>query len=172
MIESVESLVGYSVNELRERLFAAGLKMVAVTVDDEFIESEEEKEARIASGDLTQFISMHADGISFSLTKDRRVDAIYLYAHGHEGFSDFRGFLPCGLSFDMSRNDVRSHFEDKYGIGPSRFNDGQEISGLGFVPAWDLYVVNDYAFHIQYNDHWNAINLVTLGKSQGWPGLD
>jgi hypothetical protein len=87
-------------------------------------------------------------GISFALTRDRKVKTVFLYSQGFEGFSAYGGALPCGLSFASSRADVLAAVGDpvmsgeKGGIGLmaiefsfDRFEDGKNYMKFQYLPG-------------------------------------
>ena len=94
----------------------------------------------------TPYLNSRAAGISFALTKDSKVKSVFLYANGIEGFAQYTGPLPAGLTFKSSRSDVcaaigePSMSADAGGVGLmaiehafDRFEDG--ISYMRFVYA-------------------------------------
>jgi hypothetical protein len=46
------------------------------------------------------------DGISLSFNKDDILQAIFLYNQGTEGFTQYAGLLPYGLTFNMTKSEV------------------------------------------------------------------
>lgn len=104
-------------------------------------------------------------GIAFDIeTADGKVAAIFLYSEGLEGYKQFSGALPEGISFSSSRSNLQSH------IGkPSASGGGQIIQPFGKTNVWDRFDRENYCLHVRYADDEASINLVTLMRPESVP---
>jgi hypothetical protein len=96
----------------------------------------------------TPYLSAKGAGISFALTRDQKVQTVFLYSEGYEGFSAYAGTLPAGLSLASSRADVRAALGvpvmsgEKGGVGImaidfsfDRFEDGENYMNFNYLPG-------------------------------------
>lgn len=107
----------------------------------------------------TTYVEAPNLGFSLVLSDEGTVEAVHLYSEGHQGNAAFRGQIPCGLSFDMSRVDVRNLLGQ-----PDNFSEGGIESALGTYPPWDSYRRADFELHVEYIEgrHPCGIRLITL----------
>jgi hypothetical protein len=98
-------------------------------------------------------------GISFALDKKLKVESIFLYADGVEGFKQYSEELPGGISFEMSRSEVRK------ALGEPSFS--TEVGGIGLMAidfALDRYESDTNYICFEYTEKDAHIRLVTIGK--------
>jgi hypothetical protein len=76
----------------------------------------------------TSYYSFQDKGLSIRLDERGFITSIFFYAEGVDGFRQFRGFLPYGLEFTMTRADV----EKTVGIAAS-------YGGGGVINLWAKY---------------------------------
>jgi hypothetical protein len=101
------------------------------------------------------YFSFRCTGISLSYDKrNNTVETVFLYNQGYEGFTKYSGELPCGVTFQVNRADVRSKLGEPVRGGLRR----------GPTPAvvWDLYEVGPFLFHFEFDHASGLLNLVTL----------
>ncbi|MEN2425423.1 hypothetical protein [Chromobacterium vaccinii] len=103
------------------------------------------------------YVEIFEVGVSLVLPDGVIVETVHLHSQGHEGYIQFGGELPDGLSFDMDRQHVRSLLGEPYA-----YSDGVEVIILGKKPAWDAYKRNGYHLHVEYSDDRSSIRLITL----------
>ncbi len=82
-----------------------------------------------------------------------RIETIFLYLRGRDGYSPFRGALIAGLSVEDSRADVRR----KLGVATS-MGAGDEA---GLWP-WDRYDSEALCLHIAYGESGQGLRMLTL----------
>lgn len=71
---------------------------------------------------------------------------------------DLCKFIPLGLSFKLTKEDIRAKLGDPYKQGKPGTR-----SVLGEAPPWDLYKKQNYSINIQYkNDDIHNIELITI----------
>jgi hypothetical protein len=106
----------------------------------------------------TPFINSHANGISFRLDQDQKIDAIFLYAQGVEDFAAYDGALPAGRSFSNTREDVRA------ALGEPSFSG--EAGGAGIMAidySFDRFENDHHYIRFEYTAEASGIRLVTIG---------
>jgi hypothetical protein len=103
------------------------------------------------------YVSFPDLGISLVLPDDEVVSAVHLYSDQHDGFSGYAGELPNGLSFGMTKDEVRATFGDPDQSGPAR-----DIHPFGMSPAWDSFVSDGRRIHVEYQLEGSGIRLVTI----------
>jgi hypothetical protein len=104
--------------------------------------------AKPATFGETPYLNAKAAGISFALTRGGKVETVFLYSQGFEGFSAYGGALPNGLSLASSRAEVRTALGDpvmsgeKGGVGLmaiefsfDRFEDGKNYMNFQYLPG-------------------------------------
>jgi hypothetical protein len=107
--------------------------------------------------DLDSYVEIPAEGVSFVLPRGERVTAVQLYSAGRDGYSEFAGAIPKGLSFSMSREAVRAQ------IGkPQISGEATTIAILGKKPAWDKFDVGEFSIHVEYSPELDKVGLITL----------
>lgn len=103
------------------------------------------------------YCSSRTDGISLITDPDSTIIEIHLFADGYQGFGGYRGALPHGLAFNLSRVQVRER------LGPPQsFGGSKVIAGLGRRPAWDRYELSTHAVRVAYAEGEDAIVLVGI----------
>ena len=96
-------------------------------------------------------------GISLIAEDNLTVSAVHLYAEGHEGYRQFDGDLPGGISFRDTPEIARA------ALGPPvRSMAARSVPILGVVPASDVFVHGATRISVQYNSQESAIELITL----------
>jgi len=136
----VGSLVGKSIHEIKCVDIFHGVEMPNL----EFIGDE-------------AYLEFKTLGISMVLFDGETVSAVQLHGEGHEGYSEFLGEIPSGITFQTSRDRVR----DTLGK-PLESGDGGRVLLLGFRPPWDAYLINGQRLHFEYKDDSESIQLVTI----------
>jgi hypothetical protein len=84
---------------------------------------------------------------------------VHLYSDGHEGFSQYAGPLPGGISFSTDRAEVRR----RLGV-PDRSGEETVMPILGKMPPWDTFHVDNLRVHVEYTPGVKSIRLVTVNR--------
>jgi hypothetical protein len=108
----------------------------------------------------SNYLNARDSGMSFALDKKLKVESIFLYTNGVEGFRQYSGKLPGGISFEMSRIQVRKM------LGESSFSG--EAGGTGLMAidfSFDRYESDAYYIRFEYTEKDAHIRLVTIGKA-------
>jgi hypothetical protein len=108
--------------------------------------------------DDRSYVSLRPMGISLVLD-NRTVSAVHLYSDGHEGFSQYAGPLPGGISFSTDRAEVRR----RLGV-PDRSGEETVMPILGKMPPWDTFHVDNLRVHVEYTPGVKSIRLVTVNR--------
>ena len=106
------------------------------------------------------YLSARDAGISFALSKKLKVEQIFLYADQVEKFKQYAGDLPGGLSFDMSRAEVRKVLGE-----PSS---SEEAGGVGIMAnefSFDHYQSDTHYIRLHFTDKDAQIRLITIGEN-------
>jgi hypothetical protein len=106
------------------------------------------------------YLNAKTAGISFALEKDGSVRTVFLYSQGFEGFAQYLGSLPAGLTFSSSRVDARAAMGSPVMSG--------EPGGIGLMAieyAFDRFEHDNRYVHFQYTKGDDAILLVTIGAA-------
>ena len=110
--------------------------------------------------DDRRYVSLPEVGVSLVLSAQDRVETVHLYGVEMDGFSRYRGALPNGLAWAMSRDEVQQAWGS-----PSERGEAQNIPGLGQYPAWDAFQRNGVRIHLQYKLEGTGISLITLSNA-------
>lgn len=109
--------------------------------------------------------SAEAHGVSFIVDPGGWVRTVHLHAAGHDGYEQYRGDLPAGLSFGTSQDTARSLLGTPVALG-----EAMEHGVLGPIGAWDRFDVDLVQVHLQYANDLTSIELVTLMHPAVVPG--
>lgn len=107
----------------------------------------------------TYYLANKHKGIEVVLNNIMEVTSIQLHSQNFEGYKEFTGKLIFGLSFSLSREDVR----EKLGT-PHRSGGGNNDLHLGYIPYWDKFILRKFSLHLQYCKGNSTICLITLGS--------
>lgn len=103
------------------------------------------------------YVELLGLGVSMVLPDGETIATVQLHGEGNEGYSRFSGEIPAGISFAMSRDQVRNL------LGfPVQSGDGGHVVLLGHRPAWDAYKIDEQRLHIEYSDDNESIGLITV----------
>jgi hypothetical protein len=98
-----------------------------------------------------------ASGLSLMFGADSRLAAVHFYSQGRDGYSQYRGQLPQGLTFLLRQRDVI----ERLGLPESSGGGGRSILYRAMAP-WLRYLVDDYVLHAEFDPVTGKISLVTL----------
>ncbi|MDR3614364.1 MAG: hypothetical protein P4L53_12445 [Candidatus Obscuribacterales bacterium] len=104
------------------------------------------------------YIEMTELGMSFVFPDGETVSSVHLYADGRDGYSQFRGVLPFGLSFQKSRSEIRVLLGE-----PVEADDGGVLPIIGAYNPFDLFLLDDQRIHVEYVNDLTSVSLITLG---------
>jgi hypothetical protein len=97
-------------------------------------------------------------GIAFKFDDKRRLSSVFLEGPSSGTSAAYADELPDGLSFSMSRQEVRTALG-----APTKSGGGTTSAVFNRVtPRWDRFDRRDSSLHVQYNADANAIAMVTL----------
>jgi hypothetical protein len=82
-----------------------------------------------------------------------RIETVFLYLCGRDGYAPFRGALTAGLSVDDARKDVKRKLGQ-----PTRSGAGDEA---GRWP-WDRYDSDALCLHVAYGESGAGLRMLTL----------
>lgn len=103
------------------------------------------------------YYEFHQRGVSLLFGTDGTLSAIFLYGRNNEGFEAYEGLLPLGLTFSLSRDEVRQVLGE-----PSKTGEGRSILNAGEIHPWERYDLPEAIVHARYTENENEITLVTL----------
>ncbi|SFI94038.1 hypothetical protein SAMN03159338_0365 [Sphingomonas sp. NFR04] len=106
--------------------------------------------------DDRDYLSSIAFGISLVVV-DGHVAAVFLYGGGKEGFARFPFRVPLDLTFDMSREVVRSRLGS-----PEESAEAGQMPVLGWKPAWDRFVRDGFELHAEYSEDLTSVQMFTV----------
>jgi hypothetical protein len=105
------------------------------------------------------YLNAKRAGVSFALTKNHTVKAVFLYAKDVENFAQYVGPLPAGLAFSSSRDDVKA------ALGEAVFSG--DAGGTGFMAiehSFDRFEHDSHYLRFEYMPGNGSIRLVTIGS--------
>ncbi|MGN7999952.1 hypothetical protein [Sphingomonas sp. 22176] len=106
--------------------------------------------------DDRDYLSSIAFGISLVVV-DGHVAAVFIYGGEKDGFARFPFRVPLGLTFDMSRDVVRSHLGS-----PEESSEAGRVLVLGWKPAWDNFVRDGFKLHVEYSEDLTSVQMFTV----------
>ena len=111
-----------------------------------------------------RYLSNEADGLRLKLSNDGTIRTIFLMSEGKDGFSQFRGELPGGLSFRSTRVEALKTFgAPAYFRASGKFGPFQ----VGELLRFDRPT---HSLHLQFRPDGAGLELVTLMSAEGVPG--
>ncbi len=110
---------------------------------------------RFDISDDTALWSLRGAGVA-ALLVDGRVNTLFLYSDGYEGFSGYQGETG-GLRLDSSKQVVRF----KFGY-PTMHRESETTEVLGTVPNFDRYDYDDYSLHFQYDEPGTRMTMLSI----------
>jgi hypothetical protein len=111
-----------------------------------------------------RYLRSPGDGLQVKLTEDGVILAIFLFGEGKEGFSQFRGELPAGLSFASTPADTLKtlgapgHSRPPGKVGSFAHGDFLRFDRPG------------YSLHFQFRSDRRGLELVTAIVASAVPG--
>lgn len=109
-------------------------------------------------------LSFHDIGLSLILPDCETVGEIQLHSQGHEGFKGFPWPMPAGVTFDMSRADVRALLGK-----PEQSGEAGHVFPFGLMPSWDSFLTRSLRIHVEYNLNGICNRLVSLSRPTVFP---
>lgn len=107
------------------------------------------------------YLDSPQNGISAIFSSNLNLVAMKLYSEGHEGYQEYSREIPGGLSFKMSRTQVRSLLGK-----PTRVGEGGKVPFLGYKPPWDKYLYANASLHCQYSKELDRILVITVSTPE------
>jgi hypothetical protein len=104
------------------------------------------------------YLNAKRAGISLALTREHKVQTVFLYSEGVEGFTAYVRALPAGLTLASNRADVRA------ALGEAAMS--AEPGGIGLMAiafGFDRFEADDHYLHFEYLPGEGGIRLVTFG---------
>lgn len=103
------------------------------------------------------FYEFKQSGISCLFNGERILEAIHLFGEKREGFSNYIGALPEGVSFQNSKSEIIQK------LGTPSLEGGGKPSILGgSIAIWIKYLHPNYQLHFQFDKVTQKITLITL----------
>lgn len=111
-----------------------------------------------------RYLSNEGDGLRMRLSSEGTILTIFLMSEGKDGFSQYRGELPGGLSFDSTRAEALKTFG-----APAYFRASGKLGSfrVGELMRFDWPT---HSLHLQFRPEGVGIELVTLMSAEAVPG--
>jgi hypothetical protein len=116
-------------------------------------------EHEVWEDDGDTFYTGKTSGVEVLLDADGTVHAIFLFGPTAGGDSQYTGEVQPGLSFNLSRKQVRTIMGEPRESGEAEIYLGEKIF------SWDKYRREGYSLHIEYADDERCVRQFTLGRS-------
>ena len=110
------------------------------------------------------YFNFREHGLSLATDESLRIDTIFLYAEGRDGYRQYSGQLPHGLRFDFDQQASRSVLGQ-----PGASGGGDEIPVYGVAAPWDTYNHPTHSVHVEFGERGGRISLVTLSTPEATP---
>jgi hypothetical protein len=117
------------------------------------------KSAEVEIMGESPYLNARDAGISFALNKKLKIEAIFLYADKVEDFKQYQDVLPGGLTFEMSRAQVRKALG-----GPSMSGEVGNPGIFAIEFSFDRYESDSTYLRLEYAGQDKYIRLITMGK--------
>jgi hypothetical protein len=144
------------------------LSLLGKTIDDPAVEElkrELEAEPSRSTVEDRHYLNFEERGLSLATDETSRIESIFLYAEGRDGYRQYRGNMPHGLAFDVDREASRRMLGQ-----PSDTGGGEAVPLYGTAAPWDLYSYPTYSIHIEFGARGQCPSLVTLSTPEATPG--
>lgn len=103
------------------------------------------------------YVSRPDLGVSLVLDADQQVSTVQLYRQGHQGFDQYRGATPGGLSFETDQAGAREALGTPIESGAAK-----TLPLLGAMPAWDAFHVGALRLHLEYEPDGRGVRLMSV----------
>ena len=134
----------------------------AIDVLERYPALEPETHAELEEG--LHYLRSESDGLLIKLSETGEVLTIFLMAEGKEGFSQFAGPLPAGLSFGSTRREV------VMALGAPAFIRPPGKVGSFMLGELMRFDKPGYSIHVQFRSSGAGIELVTAVLAHLVPG--
>jgi len=123
-----------------------------------FISSfSESPEYKSHDGDYN-YVSFYQSGIEI-LIRAEKVHTIYFHNQRQEKYKSFKGKLPKGIYYGMSKAAVYDKLKS-----PSKSGGGGEYLGKA-VPYWDKWIYSNYSLHLTYNANNEVVEVTIMSNN-------
>ena len=104
------------------------------------------------------YIEFPLSGFSLLVSGTGITDTVHIYTRSSIEYHAFSDALPFGLTPTTTQTETRKLF------GPPSLSGGpiREILPPNLVIYWDRWDYDGHSFHLQYSEHRNSIELITL----------
>lgn len=104
------------------------------------------------------YVDCKPAGLSIIATPDGECSlAVQLYSTGFQDHCQFKGDMPWGLSFEMSRQDMMHRFGK-----PSASGGGVKVPVFGTAPCWDRFDEPPLSIHVRYSPDLSSVILISV----------
>jgi len=105
------------------------------------------------------YCSLYEHGLELLFESDGFLDVVFFFRKSEDGKKQYRGELPAGLAWEMSREDARK----KLPAGRES-SDGGTALGRMQIPPWDRYEFPDYRLHVAFSPDCSNIRRVSVNR--------
>ena len=119
--------------------------------------------ARPPEGDpeylLSRYVVLPERGVAIVIDWDDIANCVQFYSAEKDArYAEYRGDLPCGLSFRSARQEVRNALGN-----PAECNDGGKLLPvLGRMRPWDWFVFDGHKLHFEYRENCDGVLMVSF----------
>jgi hypothetical protein len=112
----------------------------------------------------TTYYEFFQSGVGLQ-AEEATISTVFLYPGDRDGYQQYRGRLPEGLSWGDSRTAAHDRLSK-----PDATGEGKVFPDLGAMPPFDRYDLPTYSLHLSYGGEDGTLSLVTLMTPQTTPG--
>lgn len=112
----------------------------------------------------TTYYEFFQSGIGLQ-AEEATISTVFLYPGDRDGYQQYSGRLPEGLSWSDGRTAARDRLGE-----PNAAGEGEVFPDLGPTPPFDRYDLSTYSLHLSYGGENGTLSLVTLMTPQTTPG--
>jgi len=111
------------------------------------------------SGSFRAYVERKSEGVAFSFRNDLRddrayvLDGVFSYSEGKDGYTEYRGALPSGISFSNSRDDILRL------MGPPKWHRNRADGSL-ISEKWN---VGPYFMHVTWSSKTSRPTVILFG---------
>ena len=116
------------------------------------------------SEEAVHYLRSEREGLLIKCTPDGEIRAIFLMSEGKDGFSEFEGDMPGGLTFCSTPEEAEQVFGE-----PASRQEARRIGGLelGELLRFDW---PQHSIHFQFRGDGTGIDLITAMTARSVPG--
>lgn len=117
------------------------------------------KNQELVEGINRYYLTSIENDMSIVFDTKLNVTSVQFFSGNQDDYAKFNHELMKNIDFDMSRDEIRTKFGN-----PDKSGEGYHHKILGYRPGWDKFYFDKYSLHMQYDDEFGSIKILTIAS--------